>query len=166
MEISAKCGYLSLLTWQPYVHALSPQWIHALAFWKHRLACSLAISTSIYSQCNLSSVHLWESKRERERERARERERDAVYGMNFHSNIEACGFNSFRNNYVTSSLLWKDNVCVCVCGVWCCVCVWWCVCVCVWWDLVKTAHEFRTLLIFFFNVESVLICAIITYQQC
>ncbi len=31
-------------------HALSTQWIKVLAFWKHQLACSSVISTSIYSQ--------------------------------------------------------------------------------------------------------------------
>ncbi len=79
MEISAKCDtYLC----QPgnHVHALSPQWIKALAFWKHQLDCSLAISTSIYSQKSvihpvLYLTYIWERERERERERAR----DAVY---------------------------------------------------------------------------------------
>ncbi len=45
-EILAKCDTYT----QPCVRALSPQWINALVFWKRRLACSLAISTSIYSQ--------------------------------------------------------------------------------------------------------------------
>ncbi len=70
--------YLSLSTWQPYVLTLSPQWINALALWKHRLTCSLAISTLIlYSH---KSVIRQVFTYERERERVgRVRERDAVH---------------------------------------------------------------------------------------
>ncbi len=153
MEISAKCGYLSLLTWQPYVHALAPQWINALAFWKHQLACSLAISTSICSQKSvIYQVFTCE------RAKGRERERDAMYVCIFTLTIEAVALIPLETIMLLcyQLLVVKDNVCN---ATWS-VCVWA-------WDLVKTAHEFRTLLIFFFfNVESVLICAIITYQQC
>ncbi len=81
-EISAKCDNVTYLC-QPgnhmYALSLSTR-INALTFWKHRLACSLAISTSIFSDnCNSSTY---------ERARERERERCCVC-MNYHRNNEA-----------------------------------------------------------------------------
>ncbi len=75
-EISARCDTYFC---QPgnHMYARSLHWINALAFWKHRLASSLAISTSIFYyqkseiQCSLM--------REREREREREGEMLCMY---------------------------------------------------------------------------------------
>ncbi len=82
-KISAKCDTYFC---QPgnHVYARSLHWINALAFWKHLLASSLAISTSIfYSQKSvIHQVFTYE------RERMKERERCCVC-MNDHRNSKA-----------------------------------------------------------------------------
>ncbi len=55
---------------------LAPLWMNAFAFCKHRLACGLAIFTSIYSQKSvIHQVFTYEREREKEREGARDREK-------------------------------------------------------------------------------------------
>ncbi len=64
-KISAKCDTYFC---QPgnHVYVLSLHWINALAFWKHRLASSLAISTSIfyYQKSEIHQVFTYERERE------------------------------------------------------------------------------------------------------
>ncbi len=58
--------YLSLSSWQPCAHTLSPLRINTLAFWKHRLACGSAISTSILFIIHNNQVFTYDRERERE----------------------------------------------------------------------------------------------------